>query len=304
MKNIKKTTILIIVMVFFAGYMVGASMDPIDRAIRKAQKINRANLAGVSSLREGGGLNLFGAFKKPMSTAEKIQTDASFSNEYVSRISNTMSKKESAILTLEEIQDFIDLAKQEVFIDNSLQRYLVSLGKLQLENGMIFKAITNLQRSYDINPKDLSTAQLLAMSYLALYQISPEGSDKMQLGENAVQYLRLTLTHYPNDINALYGLALLYVDQESYQNALGLFLRILELNPEHIDALLGVARVYYEQGDIDKARRLYEETEALLLEMKNQRGFVRKELNVSALDQKLTVIRNNLEIIYKSLSRF
>ncbi len=300
----KKTTILMIVIGFFAGYMVGASMDPIDRAIRKAQKINRATLSGVSSLREGGGFNLFGAFKKPMSTAEKIKTDSSFSNEYVARVNNTVDRKASAIATLEEVQDFIDLAKQEVFIDSSLQKYLVSLGKLQLENGMVFKAITNLSRSFEINPNDLSTAQLLAMSYLSLYQISPDGSEKSLLGENAISYLKLTLKHYPNDINALYGLALIYVDQGSYQNSLSLFLRILELNPEHIDALLGVARVYYEQGDIDKARRLYEETEALLLEMKNRRGFIRQELNVGALDQKLIVIRNNLEIIYQSLSRF
>ncbi len=304
MKNIKKTTILMIVMIFSAGYMVGSSMDPVDRAIRKAQKINRANLSGVSSLREGGGFNLFGIFKKPMSTAQKIQTDLSFSNEYVARVNNTIEKKESAIQTLEEIQDFIDLAKQEVFIDKSLQRYLVSLGKLQLENGITFKAITNLQRSYDINPNDLSTVQLLAMSYLALYQLSPEGSEKFQLGENAILYLKLTLKNYPNDINALYGLALIYVDQDQLKNALTLFLRILELNPEHIDAMLGIARVYYEQGEIDKARRLYEEIEALILEMKNKRGFVRKELNHGALDQKLIVIRNNLEIIYQSMSRF
>ncbi len=91
------------------GYMVGVSMDPVDRAIRKAQKINRANLAGVSSLREGGSMNIFGLFTKKKSLQEKIDTDTKFSNEYVNRISNTMAKKEEAIALLDETKEFIDL---------------------------------------------------------------------------------------------------------------------------------------------------------------------------------------------------
>ena len=74
------------------GYMVGVSMDPVDRAIRKAQKINRANLANISSLREGGALNLFGIFTKKTSLQEKINTDTTFSNEYVHRINNDLAK--------------------------------------------------------------------------------------------------------------------------------------------------------------------------------------------------------------------
>ncbi|MGL4676331.1 MAG: tetratricopeptide repeat protein [Brevinema sp.] len=296
-----KTLLLITIgLGFFVGYIVGASMDPIDRAIRKAHKINRANLRGVSSLREGGSWNLFGIFQKTKTLQEKVQTDLGFSNQYITRISNTIQKKETAIDILEEVKEFIALAKQEVFIDNSLQTYLVSLGKLQLENGMIFKSITNLQKSYEINPYDSSTAYLLAMSYLGLYQILPESSDKSQAGENAIRFLRLSLISQPNNINIIHGLALIYTDQGLYTDAKNFFLQILDKNPEHIDSLLGLARIYYDQGDVDRARRLYEQTEALILELKNRRSFLRQKLNIGVLDQKLTVIRNNLAIIYQS----
>ena len=282
------------------GYMVGVSMDPVDRAIRKAQKINRANLAGVSSLREGGSMNIFGLFTKKKSLQEKIDTDTKFSNEYVSRISNTMAKKEEAIALLDETKEFIDLATQEVFIDSSLQKYLYSLGRVQLQNGMVFQALSNLQRSYDINPYDSSTAQLLASSYLALYQVLPEGSEKSQAGESAVRFLKLTLQTKPNSISTMHGLALIYTDQGVYQSALPLFLQILDKDPEHIDSLLGIARIYYDQGERDKARRVYEQTEALILELKNKRSFIRQELNIGVLDHKLKVIRNNLEILYSA----
>lgn len=282
------------------GYMIGASMDPIDRAIRKAQKLNKTNLAGISSLREGGAFNIFGLFSKKQTTAQKMQNDSSFSNQYVSRISNTITQKESAITLLEETQEFIALAKQEVLIDKNLQRYLVSLGRIQLENGLIFQSVTNLKKAYSIIPNDLSTIQLLSLAYLSLYQLLPSGSEKSQAGEEAIQFLKAKLTHTPHDINTLYGLALIYTDQGLYANALPLFLQILDINAEHIDSLLGIARIYYDQGNLDKARRIYEQTEALILEMKNQRSFLRKELNTSILDQKLITIRNNLEILYSS----
>ena len=282
------------------GYMVGVSMDPVDSAIRKAQKINRANLANISSLREGGAMNLFGIFTKKKSLQEKINTDTTFSNEYVHRINNDLAKKEKAIELLDETKEFIKLATQEVFIDSSLQKYLYSLGRVQLQNGMIFQALTNLQRSYSINPNDSSTTQLLSSSYLALYQTLPAGSEKSQAGESAIRFLKLTLLTKPNSINTMYGLALIYTDQGLYQQALPLFLQIIDKNPEHIDSLLGVARIYYDQGERDKARRIYEQTEALILELKNKKSFTRKELNIGVLDYKLKVIRNNLEILYST----
>lgn len=295
-----KLKIGLILLGLFFGYMIGASMDPLDRAIRKAQKINKADLAGVGSLREGGGMNLFGWFQKPKSLSEKIATDPTYSNQYVLRISNTIQKKEKAIETLDEVKEFVVLARQEVFIDSSLQKYLFSLGRIQLENGLIFDAISNLNKSYEINPFDSSTAQLLATAYLGLYQVLPDGSDKSLAGEEAVRFLKLTLQSKPNSINTLYGLALIYTDQGLYREALPLFLKVLKLNPENIDSLLGVARIYYDQGELNKARRIYEQTEALILELKNKRFYVRQKLNTGHLDQKLTVIRQNLEIIYSS----
>jgi len=289
---------------FFFGIVIGLSFDPLDRAIRKAQKINKSNLAGRSSLRPGGAFNIFGIFNKNKTLIEEINDNPQKHKEYFTSVSNNIQKKQKAIKTLDEIKEFIKLSQQEVFIDNSLQKYLYSLGRIQLQHGMIYKAISNLNRSYNINPYDTSTAQLLANSYLGLYQVLPNGSEKSQAGNTAIRFLKLTLLTSPNNIQALYGLALIYTDQENYKNALPLYAGILERDPENIDALLGVARIYYDQENYDKARRIYEQTEALIIEHKSKRSFLRKRLTSGNLDQKLLTIRRNLEILYENQNTF
>ncbi len=288
--NSRRALIIAVCLSLFAGYMIGASMDPIDRALRRAQRLNRSNLAGVTSFRGGGS----------MPTAQRIQVDAAFSNEYVKRLENNISQKESAVKLLDDTKDFIDLAKQEVIIDASLQKYLVTLSRIQIENGMIYKAITNLHRADEIVPGDLSAVRLLSSAYMALYNLLPDNSEKSLAGENAVLYLKLVLKANPDDADAAYALALIYTDQALYRDALPLYTGILSKNPENLDALLGTARIYYEIGDVSRARRIYEQTEALILELKNRGSFARYNINNAQLDQKLRVVRNNLGVIYNN----
>lgn len=296
--------LLLIALGFFFGIMIGLSNDPLDRAIRKAQKINRADLKNKGSLRPGGAYNIFGLFKKNTNLAEELRHNPIKKQQYIASVTNQIHKKEHAIKTLDEVKEFVKLAQKEVFIDNSLQRYLYSLGRIQLQNGMVYQAISNLNRSYQINPYDTSTAQLLADSYLGLYQVLPNGSEKSQAGDKAIRFLKLTLLTSPNSIQALYGLALIYTDQHIYQQALPLFASILDKDPENIDALLGAARIYYEQNNPDQARKIYEQAEALILEAKNKRSFLRKKLTIGNLDQKLITIRKNLEILYMNQNTF
>ncbi len=284
----KTTLITAISLSLFAGYMIGASMDPIDRALRNAQRLNRSNLAGITSFRNSS----------EMTISQRIQTDSAFSNEYVKRVDNSIAQKEKAVRVLEDTQNYIDLAKQEVMIGNSLQKYLVTLSRIQIENGQIYHALTNLHKAEEIIPADLSAVRLLSSAYMSLYKLLPDNSEKIAAGDNAVFYLRMVLRENPDDADALYGLALIYTDQGVYRDALGMFARILDKNPENIDALLGTARIYYDMGDTGRARRIYEQTEALILEL--QSGRARYSAENSILNSKLRVIRNNLGIIYNN----
>lgn len=288
----KHTLILWLGLGFFFGYMFGMTMDPLDRAVRKAQNINKNTLAGFSTLRAG-----------EKSFEQQLQEDPKKMNQYVKAVSENILNKEKAINVLDDANAFIDLATKKTFIDNSLQKYLMSLGSIQLQHGMVYEAITNLKRAFEINPYDAATVQYLGLSYLGLYQVLPSGSEKNITGDEALKFLQIGIKINPENQDALYGLALIYTDQGLYDKALPYFSRLLELNPSNIDALLGAARIYYDNGDLDKARRIYEQSESIILNQQRQTGLLRKPVTQGNAQLKLDTIRKNLEIIYQDLGR-
>lgn len=290
MKNY--TLILWLGLGFFFGYMFGITMDPLDRAIRKAQNVNKNTLAGFSTLRAG-----------EKSFQQQLQEDPKKMNQYVKAVSENIRNKETAIKILDDANAFIDLAIKKTFIDNSLQKYLMSLGAIQLQHGMVYQAITNLKRAFALNPYDAATVQYLGLSYLGLYQVLPSGSEKNNTGDEALKFLQIGIKINPQNQDALYGLALIYTDQGLYNEALPYFSRILELNPSNIDALLGAARIYYDNGDLDKARRIYEQSESIILNQQRQTGLLRKPVTQGNAQLKLETIRKNLEIIYQQLGQ-
>lgn len=290
MKNY--TLILWLVLGFFFGYMFGITMDPLDRAIRKAQNVNKNTLTGFSTLRAG-----------EKSFEQQLQEDPKKMSQYVKAVSENILNKEKAINILDDANAFIDLATKKTFIDNSLQKYLMSLGSIQLQHGMVYQAITNLKRAFDLNPYDAATVQYLGLSYLGLYQVLPSGSEKNSTGDEALKFLQIGIKINPQNQDALYGLALIYTDQGLYNEALPYFSRLLELNPSNIDALLGAARIYYDNGDLDKARRIYEQSESIILNQQRQTGLLRKPVTQGNAQLKLDTIRKNLEIIYQDLGQ-
>ncbi|MGL5722130.1 MAG: tetratricopeptide repeat protein [Brevinema sp.] len=262
------------------GFMIGRTQDPIDRAIRKAQNEARPQL---STLRAPAGQTI----------DDVLNMDASKRAEYSRVISNNIAGKEKAINTLKNSQAYMDLAIQRNFVDNSLQKYLATLGEIQLQHGFLYQAITNLEQAVLINPHDTRAVYNLAMSYLGLYQVMGNSSEKSLLADKLVAALNMGLVGNPDNMDLLYGLALLYTDQASFARALPLFVRMLEIDPANIDALMGVGRIYYEQKEYDKSRQVFEKAEALILNRRNQGG---RFVGISP-ERRLETIRRNLEIL-------
>ncbi|MGL5255250.1 MAG: tetratricopeptide repeat protein [Brevinema sp.] len=265
------------------GFMIGRTQDPLDRAIRKAQNEARPQ---VSTLRSSAGKTI----------DDVLNADASKRAEYANVISNNIAGKEKAIDTLKKAQEYMDLAVQRNFIDNSLQKYYASLGEIQLQHGFLYQAVSNLEQAIIINPHDTRSVYNLAMSYLGLYQVMGNSSEKNTLADKLSSALNMGLVGTPDNKDLIYGLALLYTDQGLYARALPLFSRMLEIESTNIDALMGVGRIYYEQRQYDKSRQVFEKAEALILNQRNQQG----RFSGPNSERRLETIRRNLEIIRKA----
>ncbi|MGL4563209.1 MAG: tetratricopeptide repeat protein [Brevinema sp.] len=301
MKKSYPIMIVIFLLGLFFGFIVGRSVDPIDLVLRKAEKINKNNsLSG--SLRLGGAWNLFGMFSSYQTISDEIKNNPQKQKAFFENITNQISQKKQSIDLLNTTKTFIKLAKQEVLIDHSLHRYLYTLGLLELQNGMFFAAVTDLEQAYFLLPSDIKTKQSLATAYIALYRTKTSISEKKDISQKIIHYSLLALEDNPRHLDTLYGLGLVYLDLREFDSALDYFEQILIYSPENINALLGIARVYFEQNDLLRSKNIYEQTEALILEKLGQKKFLRKSLNHEfELNQRLNSIRNNLNIIYELL---
>ncbi|MGL4394304.1 MAG: tetratricopeptide repeat protein [Brevinema sp.] len=283
------------------GVMIGRSFDSVDLAMRKAQEINRkAGTAG--SLRVGGSWNLFGLFSPYKTLEDEVRANPKKQKEYFENITNKIEKKHESITVLKDAKELIKLAKQEVLIDHSLHIYLYGLGLLELQNGMVFQSIEHLEEAYHIMPRDISTKQSLATAYIALYRTKTDDSEKKAISEKIIHYSLLALEDNPKHLDTLYGLGLVYTDLKQFDKAEQYFEEVLVFSPENINAMLGLGRIYFEQNQLTKSKNIYEKSEALILEQISRKKFLRKSLNHDyELNRKLTVIRNNLKIIYELL---
>lgn len=277
----------------FIGFALGRTQDPLDRAIRKAQ--NEAKPVIQTTLRDSS-RNLF-SNNDVFTIDEQLSADPAKREAYARTVSNNMAKKENAIQILNDSRAYIDLALKNNFIDNSLQQYLSTLGDLQLRHGFLYLAVTNLEKAIFINPFDARSIYNLAMSYLGLYQVLPNNAEKSDTADKAVSTLNIGLALSPDQVDLLYGLALIYTDRGAYSRALPLFSRLLELNPANIDALMGAGRIYYELKEYDKSRQIFEKAEALILNQKNSGSRFIKY----SPERKLTTVRNNLQTLYNIL---
>lgn len=290
-----KFSLLFLIIGFVCGLMVGLSMDPLDRAIRKAQKINRTNLRHIKSFRDRK------ALKSAVPDAEKHSV---IQENRLKRLESKMDTKNQSVQILEDIKEFVDLATQEVFIDNSLHRYLLSLGRIQLQNGMFFESLKTLERAYQLNPSHPSTPNLLSKNYLRLYQILPKGEEKNRAAQKAIHFFTIQIDNNVQDIEAMQGLGMIYSAIGEYNKAIPLFEHVLRKNPEDIESNLGLAGIYLKTNKIKEAKQMYQDVEALILETKRKgRLFRHPTMTRSQLDRNLSITQHNLEIIEKTKRR-
>ncbi|MGL4367013.1 MAG: tetratricopeptide repeat protein [Brevinemataceae bacterium] len=246
----------------FLGIMMGLMMDPLDRAIHKASRLNHAGskITAFENL-QSQKFNFSNIFNKQTSNAQYIQD--------FSTSSRNISKKLEAVNSLKEIKEFTALAKQEVLIDKSLQKYLLSLGKQQFENNMLHEASQSFEQAYKLNQTDLSATQWTAVSYLKKACSLSDKKEQLTAAKKAAEYFHIALGLDPNNIDSLYGLGIINMYLENDNESVSEFEKVLRLQPEHTGAMIKLGNIYFSQNKFAQSEKLFLQAEALLLEAKS-----------------------------------
>jgi tetratricopeptide (TPR) repeat protein len=154
---------------------------------------------------------------------------------------------------------------------NSAQTHY-SLGLSLLAKGTMERAITELEKSLNLEPKSISTIDLLARAYMAaqrytaaialLKDAPPNESLQMDLvmaysnsGDNAsaLQLLQLMQQSRPNSSVPHFGKGSIYTQQRQYENAAKEFQEALRLNPKDDTSRSSYIRVLMMEGKPDAA---------------------------------------------------
>lgn len=127
-------------------------------------------------------------------------------------------------------------------LDNINPKAYFMRGYVFLEKGDTTEAVRNLRKTIDLDNEYAAAYELLGL--LFINRNDPLG----------VEYLNTASTLDPNNITALYALALHYQDNADIEKAENYYNRVLSINPHHIDALhnLGYIELTFKENN-DKA---------------------------------------------------
>lgn len=138
-------------------------------------------------------------------------------------------------------------------------------GYVFLEKGDTTEAVRNLRKTIDLDNEYSSAYELLGL--LFINRNDPLG----------VEYLNTATTLDPNNITALYALALHYQDNADIEKAENYYNRVLAINPHHVDALhnLGYIELTFKE-DNDKAIEYF--TQVLAIDPNNIQAHTNRAL--------------------------
>ena len=165
-----------------------------------------------------------GKLQKTVASLEKaIDLDSQNTDAYIklAEISIVIRDYKKAI-------GYIDLALQ---VDELIEKAYMLRGVIMLENGDTLRGIRNFQRAIDVNQKYLEAHLQLGMLY----------ADKKN--DLAIDYFNNALNIDPENIDAIYYLAMYYQETEKYDRAIQTYNSILTKVPEFYIACYNIGYI-------------------------------------------------------------
>ncbi len=107
------------------------------------------------------------------------------------------------------------------------------------------------------NQEEISDAKQVLLNTIQDYQIQLFDTGESELLENMKEIAEAILNHYPNHIESLSNISIIYIYLEEYDNALVYLLKAEENNPKDCVVLNNIAYVYKLKGDSSNAIKYY-----------------------------------------------
>ncbi|UCE40232.1 MAG: tetratricopeptide repeat protein [Candidatus Aminicenantes bacterium] len=121
-------------------------------------------------------------------------------------------------------------------------------------------AIEEYERALEFNPELTLAYRFLGESYKNQYRAGDESPENLGRAEKAIENLNLALEKEPTNIQIVHSLGDMYDRMQRFEDAEGMFLRVLELDPTNMENYYVVAGFYNRYaGDHEEIRKKAEE---------------------------------------------
>lgn len=191
-------------------------------------------------------------------------------------------------LTLGAIDSALTLCDEASSGCSSSARLLGYRAEALARSGRVEDALALLSRLSSLDPKSPSAPYVRAIAALkkgAAPEAAREAAAAIELGRGAPAHVAIALAAFqdneldkasaslrralemsPDDVDALYNLAVIDQRQNRYAPARNGYLRVLRLRPDHADARANLALLVLKAGAIAEARHHQEELEKIVPE--------------------------------------
>lgn len=137
-------------------------------------------------------------------------------------------------------------------------------------------AIEEYEKTLEFNPELTLAYRFLGESYKNQYRAGDESPENLERAEKAIENLNMALEKEPTNIQLVHSLGDMYDRMQRFEDAEGMFLRVLELDPTNMENYYVVAGFYnrYAGEDEDihkKAEEMY--LRRIELDPQNHQGY-------------------------------
>jgi tetratricopeptide (TPR) repeat protein len=137
-------------------------------------------------------------------------------------------------------------------------------------------AIEEYEKALEYNPELTLAYRFLGESYKNQYKAGDESPENMERADKAIENLNMALEKEPTNIQLVHSLGDMYDRMQRFEDAEGMFLRVLELDPTNMENYYVVAGFYnrYAGEDEDirkKAEEMY--LRRIELDPQNHQGY-------------------------------
>lgn len=216
------------------AFSVGRSTSPFERTVRKAERLSKEGNQG------------------------KIE----------------------ALDAIEAANEFIDIALAKHEVEEMRQYIALALGEILVRSEMWVEAENYLLIAYEVLPSNFNVNYDLGIVYGSLYNTSQSEIEKDDYMDKAIGHLETALIAQPDSADTHYLLGVLLYENHYVYEALEHFQTILDEYPDDTASLLSVARIYYDQEKYQSAKKIYLKLENLLTSDHSKYDVVQENLEI------------------------